>query len=82
MNSSILYESGLQPGVRVLPGLGEDILGGTRKTSYINQNETKEPPEPWTSSDLQNSLRFVPEVRCWHARNKLNHLINRSEPHW
>jgi hypothetical protein len=24
---------------------------------------------------------FVPELSCCHARNKLNHLINRPEPH-
>jgi hypothetical protein len=25
------------------------------------------------------ALNEDPEFRCWHARNKLNHLINRSE---
>jgi hypothetical protein len=31
----------------------------------------------WSS----HSRRFFAELRCRHARNKLNHLINRSEPH-
>jgi hypothetical protein len=37
----------------------------------------------WTQNHLwsSHSRRFVPELRCWRARNKLNHLINRSEPH-
>jgi hypothetical protein len=40
---TIVWSSGLQPGVRVHPGV--------RETYYINRNETQEPPEPWTSSD-------------------------------
>jgi hypothetical protein len=37
----------------------------------------------WTLNQLwsSHSRRFLPELRCWHARNKLNHPIDRPEPH-
>jgi hypothetical protein len=57
------------------PGVGED------STRHVDQNETQEPFEPFNRIWSSHSRRFVPEMRCWHARNKLNHLFNRSETH-
>jgi hypothetical protein len=33
---------------------------GYAKTSYIDQNETQEPPEPWTSSDPRTNEDSFP----------------------
>jgi hypothetical protein len=54
---------------------------GTRKTSYINQNETQEPLEPWTSSDPRTREDQSPNCGAGKPTNKLNHLFNTSEPH-
>jgi hypothetical protein len=56
----------------------ELILGGTRK--HLTSMKTKHRNrlnQLWSS----HSRRFVPELRFWHSRNKLNHLVNRPEPH-
>jgi hypothetical protein len=60
-------------GVRVTPGERKDILYQSKRN-----RETA-----WTLNQLWSShtLTFVPELKCWHARNKLNHLVNRLEPH-
>jgi hypothetical protein len=50
------------------------------KTPCINQNERHEPLKPWTSSDPRTHEDSFVNWDCWHARNKLSNLINRSEP--
>jgi hypothetical protein len=50
-----------------------------RSLRDIDQNVTQETLEPRTSSDPFTHEDSSPELRCWHARKKLNHLINRSE---
>jgi hypothetical protein len=64
--------SGLQPGVCLPPGVSENIL-------HQSEHNTG---TAWTLNQLRSShsRRLVPELRCWHVRNKHNQLINRSEP--
>jgi hypothetical protein len=48
-------------------------------TSYINQNETEEPLEPWTSSDPCTHDDSSPN---WGAGMlETRSVINRPEPH-
>lgn len=54
---------------------------GYVRTPCFNENKTRWSPESWTSSDSHTQRRFVPKLGSWCARNKLNHPINRSEPH-
>jgi hypothetical protein len=54
------------------------------RTHYLTQwSSTKSVHSPrGTRRHLTGcvKLKFFPELRCWSARNKLNQLINRSEP--
>jgi hypothetical protein len=68
------YSTSFHDSVTVVLNLVYVYYRECAKTSYMTQNETKEPLELWTSSDP-----FL-ELRCGHARNKRNHLINMSEP--
>jgi hypothetical protein len=70
----IVYSSGLQPGALVPPGVREDISGGRRK--YLTSIKMKHRE----SLNLEPAL-ILALTKCWHALNKLSHLINRSEPH-
>jgi hypothetical protein len=65
------------------PGDTQKHLREYKKTFYINQSKYKKPLklESVLILALTHSRIFFPELRCWHARNKLNHLINRPEPH-
>jgi hypothetical protein len=75
-----LQTSGLKPGVRVPPGLHEYMLSGSPKRLISIKRKR------WNRSKLEPALiptltKIRPEMRCWHARNKFSHLINRSEVH-
>jgi hypothetical protein len=59
-------------------GYSKTFMGYAR-TSYTNKNETKETPEPWTSSDPRIQENLSLNWGAKQARNKLNHLINRPE---
>jgi hypothetical protein len=54
---------------------------GYAKTLCINQNETQEPLEPWTSSEPSTHEDSSPNWGAGMPENKLNHLIKRSEPY-
>jgi hypothetical protein len=62
------------------PEVHEDILGSTPK--HLTSIKTKL-WNFWTLNQLwsSHSVRFFHELRCWHAKNKLNNLVNRWEPH-
>jgi hypothetical protein len=62
--------------VPVVPSPGD-------KVETILQQPQRNTGTAWTLNQLwsSHSRRFVPQLRCWHARNRLSHLINRSEPH-
>jgi hypothetical protein len=65
----MVYVNGLQPGVR------QDNLGGSENVLHQSKQKTV---TSWTLNQLwtSHSRRFVPELRCCHARNKLNILTN------
>jgi hypothetical protein len=73
MYLKVICSSGLQPHVLVTPFVRQDIIHQSKRntgtTCTLNQLLSS------------HSRRFFPEMRCWHSRNKLNLLINRSEPH-
>jgi hypothetical protein len=66
LSTAVLFNLGCQ----YPPGVREGILWGA-------SNKTKH-RTAWAIDQLwsSQSRRFVPELRCWHARNKLNHLVN------
>jgi hypothetical protein len=73
--------SGIQPGVSVPPGLGEDILWGTRK--HLISIKTQKPLEPWTSSDPSthedsspNSCAAKPEISSIVSSKGHKHINN------
>jgi hypothetical protein len=54
------------------------VLSRTKATELESKRNTG---TAWTLNQLwsSHSRRFVTKLRCWHARNKLNQLISRSE---
>jgi hypothetical protein len=79
---TMVYNSGLQPGVRVRPRVGRHLRGHT-KTSYVNQNETQEMLEPWSSSDRSthedsspNWSASMPKINSIISLTRQNHINN------
>jgi hypothetical protein len=62
------------PWCRPIRGIGQWYSTCGTRTSGDTRKHLTKTLEPWSS----HSRRFVPELRCLHARNRLNHLkVNR-----